>query len=163
VPTVAALLGVALGGGCQLALAAHLRLVAPDAQLGLLEARWAIIPDLGATYRLPRLIGLSRATDLAMTGRTIDAQTALDWGLADALLDGDDFAGQARAYTARLAAGPTTALGAIPALLRASFTGERDAVLAAERTAQVTCLTSDDFKEAVRAAVVREEPSFRGR
>jgi enoyl-CoA hydratase/carnithine racemase len=163
VPTVAAVHGVAIGAGCQLALAAHLRVAAPETTLGLLEARWALIPDLGGTYRLPRLIGLSRATDLAMTGRTIDAATALAWGLVDAVLDGADFPGQARAYTARLAAGPTRAIGGVPALMRRSLEGERDGVLAAERTAQVSCLRSEDFKEAVRAGVTREEPVFRGR
>jgi 2-(1,2-epoxy-1,2-dihydrophenyl)acetyl-CoA isomerase len=136
---------------------------APETTLGLLEARWALIPDLGGTYRLPRLIGLSRATDLALTGRTIDAATALAWGLVDAVLDGADFPGQARAYTARLAAGPTRAIGGVPALMRRSLEGERDGVLAAERTAQVSCLRSEDFKEAVRAGVTREEPVFRGR
>lgn len=163
VPTVAALQGVAIGAGCQLALAAHLRVAAPDASLGLLEARWGLIPDLGATYRLPRIIGLSRAIDLAVSARTIDAQTALAWGLVDAVLEGDDFPAQARAHAARLAAGPTVATGAVPALMRASLASRRDEVLAAERRAQVACLSSDDFKEAVRAAVVREEPAFRGR
>ncbi len=163
VPTVAAVRGVAIGAGCQLALAAHLRVAAPDATIGLLEARWALIPDLGATYRLPRLVGLSRATDLALSARTIDATTALHWGLVDAVLDGDDFAIEARAYAARLATGPTVALGAVPALMRTSLIGSRDEVLAAERNAQISCLTSDDFKEAVRAAVGREEPRFRGR
>jgi enoyl-CoA hydratase/carnithine racemase len=163
VPTVAAVRGVAIGAGCQLALAAHLRIAAPDAALGLLEARWALIPDLGGTYRLPRLIGLSRATDLAMSGRTIDAATALQWGLVDEVLDGEDFEAQARAYVARLAAGPTVALGAVPGLMRDSLIGDRETVLAAERRAQVSCLTSDDFSAAVRAAVSREEPEFRGR
>jgi enoyl-CoA hydratase/carnithine racemase len=163
VPVVAAVRGVAIGAGCQLALAAHLRVAAPDASLGLLEARWALIPDLGGTYRLPRLVGLSRATDLAMSGRTVDAETALGWGLVDAVLDGEDFPAQARAYAARLASGPTVATGALPRLLRESLVGDRDEVLAAERQAQLSCLASDDFKEAVRAAMVSEEPDFRGR
>jgi enoyl-CoA hydratase/carnithine racemase len=162
VPTVAAVKGVALGGGCQLAIAAHLRVAAPDAQLGILEARWAIIPDLGGTYRLPRLIGLSRAIDLAVTARTIDAQTALEWGLVDAILDGDDFAAEARAYAALLAAGPTAATGAVPRLMREGLSLGRDEVLARERAAQVLFLGSDDFSEAVRAAMAREAPRFGG-
>lgn len=163
VPVVAAVQGAAFGGGTQLALAAHLRLAAPDAQLALLEARWAIIPDLGALARLPRLIGLSRATDMAMTARVIDAQTALAWGLVDAVLDDEDFDGAARAYAARLAAGPTTALGAIPALLRQSFTAPRDEVLAAERAQQQHCLASADFIEAATAAMQGRPPTFTGR
>lgn len=163
VPTVAAVRGVAIGAGCQLALACHLRIAAPDATLGLLEARWGLIPDLGATWRLPRIVGLSRATDLAMTARTIDAATALQWGLVDAIADADDFEGQARDYTARLAAGPTVATGAVAALMRNSFAANRETVLAAERAAQQRCLASDDFREAARAGMEGRTPNFTGR
>jgi enoyl-CoA hydratase/carnithine racemase len=163
VPTVAAVRGVAIGAGCQLAIAAHLRVAAPDAQLGVLEARWGLVPDLGGTYRLPRLVGLSRAIDMAISARTIDAQTALAWGLVDAVLSEGDFAAQSRAYAARLASGPTVATGAVPRLMRESLVGDREAVLARERQAQVLCLGSEDFSEAVRAAVAREDPRFGGR
>lgn len=163
VPTVAAVRGVALGGGCQLALACHLRVAAPDARIGLLETRWGILPDLGATYRLPRLVGLGRATDLAVSGRIIEAGTAADWGLVDAVLDDADFAAAARAYVARLAAGPTLATGALPALLRASFAADRETVLAAERAAQQRCLASADFAAAARAGAHGREPHFQGR
>jgi enoyl-CoA hydratase/carnithine racemase len=163
VPVVAALHGVAYGGGAQLALAAHLRITAPDLQLALLEVRWGIIPDLGALARLPRLVGISRAADLAMTARILDAQTALAWGLVDAVLDDDDFGAAAHAYAARLAAGPTLALGAIPGLLRQSFTTGRDEVLAAERAAQQRCLASADFVEAATAAMQGRPPTFGGR
>jgi enoyl-CoA hydratase/carnithine racemase len=163
VPTVAAIRGVAIGAGCQLALACHLRLAAPDASIGLLEARWALIPDLGATWRLPRIIGLSRATDMAMSGRTIDAATALGWGLVDAVGEPEDFEGQARAYAARLAAGPTVATGAVARLLRNSYANDRETVLAAEREAQQRCLSSDDFREAARAGMEQRRPNFAGR
>lgn len=163
VPTVAGVRGVAIGAGCQLAIACHLRVAAPDASLGLLEARWALIPDLGATWRLPRLIGLSRATDLAMTARTVDAATALQWGLVDAVLDADDFENAARDYVAALAAGPTVATGAVAGLLRNSYANDRDTVLAAEREEQQRCLASDDFREAARAGMERRAPNFRGR
>lgn len=163
VPTVAAVRGVAVGGGFQLAIACHLRLVAPDARFGLLEARWGIIPDLGASYRLPRLVGLGRATDLAMTARMIDAEAALAWGLADALLNSGDFETEARAYVARLAAGPTLATGSVPVLMRDSFNRSRGAALAAERAAQRPCLESADFREAASAALERRDPHFTGR
>ena len=162
VPTVAAVRGVAIGAGCQLALACHLRVAAPDASLGLLEARWALIPDLGATWRLPRIVGLSRATDLAMSARTVDAATAHQWGLVDEVLDGD-FEQQARDYVARLAAGPTVATGAVAALLRNSYGSDRETVLTAERQAQQRCLASDDFREAARAGMEQRAPNFAGR
>jgi enoyl-CoA hydratase/carnithine racemase len=164
VPTVAAVRGVAIGAGCQLALACHLRIGAPDASLGLLEARWGLVPDLGGTWRLPRVIGLSRATDLAMSARTIDAATALQWGLLDAVADADtDFPTWAHEYTARLAAGPTFALGSVAALARNSFHLDRDAALAAERQVQQHCLASEDFREAATAAIQGRPPAFRGR
>lgn len=164
VPTVAAVRGVAIGAGCQLALACHLRVAAPDASLGLLEARWALIPDLGATWRLPRLVGLSRATDLAMTGRTVDAATAAAWGMVDAVAGtDDDFEQWASDYVARLAAGPTVAIGVVPALMRDSYRRDRDAVLATEREAQQRCLASDDFREAAMAGMERRQPRFSGR
>jgi enoyl-CoA hydratase/carnithine racemase len=164
VPTVAAVKGVAIGGGCQLALACHLRIAAPDATFGLLEARWGLIPDLGATWRLPRVVGLSRATDLAMSGRTIDALTATAWGLVDAVAEeSDDFESWALGYVAQLAAGPTVALGAVPALMRDSFRRDRDTVLAAERSAQQRCLASADFREAATAGMEGRKPHFSGR
>lgn len=163
VPVVAAVRGVAYGAGAQLAAACHLRVAAPDAQIGVLESRWGLIPDLGGTYRLPRLVGLSRATDLCITGRVVDAPTALHWGLVDAVLDDEDFEGAALAYATRLAAGPTVASGALPRLLRASLVATRDVVLGAERAAQQACLASADFAEAVHAAVARRPPAFTGR
>ena len=164
VPTVAAVRGPVLGAGCQLAIACNLRVAAPDATIGLLEARWGLVPDLGGTWRLPRLIGLSRATDMAMTARTVDADTALAWGLVDAVQEPDtDFEQWARDYTARLAAGPTVATGAVADLMRDSFRLDREAVLAAERRAQQRCLASDDFREAAAAAMQGRAPNFAGR
>lgn len=162
VPTVAAIQGVALGGGCQLALAGHLRIATPDASFGLLEARWGLIPDLGGTYRLPRLVGQSRAIDLCVSGRRIDGETAHAWGLVDALLDPETFEDEARRYVARLAAGPTVALGAVPRLVREGLVATREDALAAERRAQVACLASDDFQEAVQAALGGRAAGFRG-
>lgn len=163
VPTVAALRGAALGAGCQLALACHLRVAAPDLQIGVREARWGLVPDLGGTYRLPRLVGLSRAIDLAVSTRDIGAETALAWGLVDAVLDGDRFDQQARAYTARLAAGATMALGTIPRLMRDGLGTDRSTALAAERQAQAACLRSTDFTEATAAAAEGRQVRFTGR
>lgn len=163
VPVIAAVRGVALGAGCQLALACHQRLAAPDASFGVLEVRWGIVPDLGGTWRLPRLVGLGRATDLCLSGRTIDAQTALAWGLVDAVLPQDRFETAARERVAALAAGPTRALGAIPRLLREGQTAPREDGLAAERRVQAECLESEDFREAALAALERRPPRFSGR
>lgn len=163
VPTVAAVRGVALGGGCQLAAACHLRVAAPDASMGVLEVKWAIIPDLGGTYRLPRLVGLSRAIDMAVRGRRVDAATALQWGLVDAVLDSEDFDAQVHAYAAELAAGPTMAQSAAARLMRESLSRTREEALAGERAVQPGCLSSRDFQEAVAAAMQQRSPVFVGR
>ena len=163
VPVVAAVQGVAFGGGCQLALAAHLRVAAPDAQIALLEARWALVPDLGGLTRLPRVVGISRATDMAMTARKVDAETALAWGLVDRVLPQEGFDDAARAFVAELAAGPTTAIGAVPGLLRQSVVSSREEMLAAERAYQQRCLASADFVEAATAAMQGRPPAFTGR
>jgi 2-(1,2-epoxy-1,2-dihydrophenyl)acetyl-CoA isomerase len=106
---------------------------------------------------------LARAVDLGVSARRIDAETALSWGLVDAVLDDADFDAAARAWVARLAAGPTVATGAIPRLMREGLASARDEALAAERTAQRACLASADFAEAVGAAVEGREPRFGGR
>jgi enoyl-CoA hydratase/carnithine racemase len=161
VPTIAAVRGAALGGGCQLAAACHLRVAAPDLSIGILEVKWAIVPDLGGTYRLPRLIGLSRAIDLAMSGRRVDAQTALQWGLVDAILD-DDFDAAARAYAAALAEGPSLAQAGAARLCRENLDRTRDDALAVERATQAGMLSSQDFGEAVMAAMQGRKPVFTG-
>lgn len=80
-PTVAAMNGYAFGGGCELAMAATIRIASNNAQMGQPEVKLGVIPGYGGTQRLARLVGKGRAMDLCLTGRFIDAQTALNWGL----------------------------------------------------------------------------------
>ncbi|WP_372698310.1 3-hydroxyacyl-CoA dehydrogenase NAD-binding domain-containing protein [Arthrobacter sp. JSM 101049] len=104
-PVTAAIAGVALGGGLELALAAHTRIAHPEATLGLPEITLGIIPGAGGTGRLPRVVGADRAVDMILSGRRIDAGTAAEAGLVDAVLDGGDFPSAAVAWaTSRLPA-----------------------------------------------------------
>lgn len=160
-PTLAVIEGYCFGGGIQLAIACHVRAVAPDAQLSVLESRWGLIPDLGGTWRLPRLVGLGRATELTLTARRVGAEEALAMGLAEVGLDGGDPQGQAQEYAERLAAGPA-ALRRAPRLLRENLLRERGAALIAEGQAQLACLRGHDFGEAVAAHLERRPPRFRG-
>ncbi len=80
--SIAAVQGAAIGGGFELAMACDLRVVGPDARFGLPETRLGLIPTAGGCTRLPRLVGISRAKEIILGGRTIDAETAVDWGLA---------------------------------------------------------------------------------
>lgn len=161
-PTVALIEGHCLGGGIQLAVACHVRLVAPSAQISVLERRWGLVPDLGGTLRLPRLVGMGRATELALTARRVDSDEALAIGLAEVAVSGDDPFGEAREWTARLAAGPG-AVRRTPRLIRENWERPRDHALTAERDAQLQCLAGPDTTEAVMAHLEKREPTFEGR
>lgn len=104
-PVTAAIAGVALGGGLEVALAAHARIAHPGATLGLPEITLGIIPGAGGTCRLPRVVGAERATEMILSGRRLDAAAAAEAGLVDAVLDGGDFPSAAVAWaTSRLPA-----------------------------------------------------------
>jgi enoyl-CoA hydratase/carnithine racemase len=158
VPTLAAIEGPCFGAGLQLALACHLRAVAPDASMSIMETRWALIPDLGGTYRLPRLVGLGRATELTLTARRVAADEAVRIGLAEVRFD--DLEG-AHALARRLASGPG-AVRRAPRLLRENLDRDRTVALAAERAAQLECIAGPDFAEAVAAEIEGREPRYVG-
>lgn len=161
VPTIAAIEGPCFGAGLQLALACHLRAVAPSASMAMMEAEWGLVPDLGGTWRLPRLVGAGRATELALTARRIDAREALRLGLAEVELPSDDPVEAAHGVAARLAAGPG-ALRLIPGLIRDNLGRDRRAALAAEATAQLRALAGPDPQEAALARSESRVPRFRG-
>ena len=116
-PVIAAVAGFALGGGCELALAADFRVAADNAKLGQPEILLGIIPGMGGTQRLPRLIGPAKAKDLILTGRFVDAQEALEIGLVDAVVPAEQVYGTARAMAAKFAKGPALAIAAAKAAI----------------------------------------------
>ncbi|MBA2626140.1 MAG: enoyl-CoA hydratase/isomerase family protein, partial [Acidimicrobiia bacterium] len=109
--TVAAITGVALGGGCELALACDWRVCADNARLGQPEILLGIIPGGGGTQRLPRLVGVSRAKEMILTGRQVRAEEALRIGLVDEVVPAAEVLGRALAKAAELAAGAVVAQG----------------------------------------------------
>lgn len=159
VPSIAAIQGWCLGGGAQLAAACHLRLVADDARIAIAERRWGLVPDLGGTYRLPRLIGLGRANDWVMTGRTVEADEAIATGFAQGRMADLE---EAVAYARDLATAPA-ATRRVPALLRENLDRSRDGALAAEARTQLQVMAGPDTAEAARAAVEGRPPEFVGR
>jgi enoyl-CoA hydratase/carnithine racemase len=110
-PVLAALNGVALGGGLELALACDLRVAADSARVGQPEILLGIIPGAGATQRLPRLIGPARAKELVWSGRQVRADEAFAIGLVDRVVPGDELLDTALAWAGQLAAGPVVAMG----------------------------------------------------
>ena len=108
---IAAIAGVALGGGCELALSCDFRVASDRARLGQPEILLGIIPGGGGTQRLPRLVGPAKAKDLIFTGRQVKADEALAMGLVDEVVPADELHGRAFAKAAELAKGPVIAQG----------------------------------------------------
>jgi enoyl-CoA hydratase len=116
-PVIAAVTGYALGGGCELALTADFRVSADSAKWGQPEILLGIIPGMGGTQRLPRLIGPAKAKDLIYTGRFVDATEALEIGLVDVVVGADQVYSTAKSMAAKFASGPALALQAAKAAI----------------------------------------------
>ncbi len=162
-PVIAAVRGHCLGGGLQLALACDLRVVAEDASLSALEVRWGIIPDLGAIERLPRIVGTGRAMEMVLSARPVSGTEALLWGLANRAVPADRVLGEARAWAEELAGGPPLALAAAKRLVNSALDAPVHTGLPRAASAQRRILASQDFREAVSAALERRLPVYRGR
>lgn len=128
---IAAVQGAAVGGGCELTLACDLRVAGPNARFSLPETRLGILPAAGGTTRLPRLVGVSRAKEIILGGREVDANTALSWGLVHRLVA--DPRAEARVWGAELLGRNREAQAFVKQLLDAD---ESTAALARERTVQ---------------------------
>src|SRR4051812_25790522 len=162
-PTIAAVNGYALGGGCELALACDIRIAADTAKFGQPELGLGIIPGAGATQRLPRIIGLGRAKHLILTGDIIDAKQALDIGLVTALAPAGQLQIRARELAKKiLRQGPLAARLAKIAL-NASARVDMDSGLLIETLAQALCYSSDDKAEGTAAFLEKRKPKFSGR
>ncbi|MFL5798474.1 MAG: enoyl-CoA hydratase/isomerase family protein [Actinomycetota bacterium] len=162
-PTIAAVRGHALGAGCQLAIACDLRIAADDAQFGILELNFGIIPDLGGNSRLTALVGPARAKELIWTGRRFDAREADRFGVVTRVVTPGDLDGEASALAAALIARAPVPVRHVKALVDRASREPLDALMAAEMDAQIECLSSDDHREAVAAHLEQREPRFQGR
>ena len=161
-PTIAAVNGYALGGGCELALACDLRVAADTAKFGQPELGLGIIPGAGATQRLPRIVGLGRAKHLILTGEIVDAKQALEMGLVTMVAP----PGQLQLRTRELARkilrqGPLAARLAKLAL-NASARVDLDSGLLIETLAQALCYSSEDKVEGTTAFLEKRKPKFSG-
>ncbi|HWI43392.1 MAG TPA: enoyl-CoA hydratase-related protein [Nocardioides sp.] len=143
-PVVAAVNGYALGGGCELALAADLRFAAENAVLGQPEVLLGILPGAGGTQRLPRLIGPSKAKDLLYTGRFVKAQEALAIGLVDRVLPAEEVYSEAVAWAARFATAAPYALRAIKESVDRGLETDLETGLQIERQHFSSVFATDD-------------------
>ena len=161
-PTIAAVRGYALGAGIQLAMACDLRVVARGTKLGVFEQKYGIMPDLGGTYWLPRLVGLAKAKELTWTVSQFDADEAFRIGLCERLVDEGDLEKVVSELATSLAAQPPLAVRGAKAAMRLAPDRPRDEVLAVTAEAQAVCLRSKDFTEAIAAFVEQRPPDYSG-
>jgi enoyl-CoA hydratase len=159
-PTIAAINGFALGGGCELALACDIRYAASGAKLGQPEVNLGIIPGWGGTQRLARVCGLGVAKELIFTGRVIGADEALRIGLVNAVHD--PVLDKANETAALLASKSPIALRVMKDLANRALGGDHAANLDAEGETFGELFSSDDAKEGLTAFVEKREPVFRG-
>lgn len=145
-PTIAAISGFALGGGCELALACDFRVASTKAVLGQPEILLGIIPGGGGTQRLPRLVGPARAKELIFTGRQVKADEALDIGLVDRVVEPEELMDDALAWAAQLAAGPSTAIGLAKAAIDGGLDGPLAEGIALEQERFVEVFRTDDAR-----------------
>ncbi len=162
-PVIAAVNGFALGGGCELAMACHLRLAAPTAKFGQPEVKLGLIPGYGGTVRLPRLVGRGRALDLLLTARVIDAEEALRIGLVDRLVAADALLDEARTVARTILAMGPQAVALCLATVDRGLDLDLDAALAAEASAFGAVCATDDKTEGTQAFLEKRPAVFTGR
>jgi 2-(1,2-epoxy-1,2-dihydrophenyl)acetyl-CoA isomerase len=159
-PTIAAVNGVAAGAGLSLALACDFRIASADARFLSAFVRIGLIPDTGATYWLPRLVGLSRAMEWAMFGEPVDAETAWQTGLVNRVVPAERLADEARSWAERLAEGPPTVLGLIKRAMRHGAASSFSDALQYEAWLQTTAARTGDHAEGLRAFLEKRPPRF---
>ena len=160
-PTIAAINGFALGGGCEIALACDLRYVSSAAKLGQPEINLGIIPGWGGTQRLARVCGLGVAKDLILTGRVVDAEEALRIGLVNGVHD--PVLEKAREVAALLASKSSVALASAKRAVNHAIQGDHVENLEREASEFGELFASEDAKEGMTAFVEKREPKFVGR
>jgi enoyl-CoA hydratase/carnithine racemase len=162
-PVVAAVDGAAVGFGADLALACDLRVLSDRAYLQEKFVGIGLMPDGGATFHLPRLVGIGRALELLLLGEKIEAPKALELGLANRVVPPDAAVPEALALAKRLSEGPPLALSKIKAATRAGLSSTLDEALSREATGQAELLASADLMKGVSAWASKRKPKFEGR
>jgi 2-(1,2-epoxy-1,2-dihydrophenyl)acetyl-CoA isomerase len=162
-PIVAAVNGVAAGGGANLALACDIVLAARSARFDQAFVRISLLPDLGGTWFLPHTVGDARARALAMLGGSVPAEEAQRMGMVWQVLDDTALMDEANKLAHRLAAGPTLSYAAIKKAINAAATNTLDQQLNLERDSQRALGRSADFKEGVAAFLAKRPANFTGR
>jgi enoyl-CoA hydratase/3-hydroxyacyl-CoA dehydrogenase len=158
--TIAAVNGIALGGGCEIAMACDVRLAALSASFGQPEINLGIIPGFGGTQRLPRLVGPAKALEMNTTGEPISAEEAYEYGLVNRVVADHELFDTALSWARKFARQAPVALQQIKTV---SHAGDLDAGIDAEKHGFLTAFTSEDAREGISAFLQKRTPKFQGR
>lgn len=164
IPIVASINGIAAGAGSVVALAADFRVMARSAQLAFLFTKVGLAgADMGAAYLLPRLVGLSKATELLVLGESLDAEDCERFGLTYAVVDDGDLQSATEELVARLASGPTLAYASTKSLLSRELDMDLSGAIELEAMTQALLMTSSDHAEFYKAFKEGRDPGWTGR
>ena len=162
-PVLAAVGGYALGGGCEMALACHLRLASDNARFGLPEVGLGLLPGFGGTVRLARLVGLGRAVELTLTGEMISAEEALGFGLVSGVVPRAQLMPKAKELLRKVTKnGPVAVRLALESIYRA-LDGSTSEALDHESALFGMLASTTDMKEGIAAFLEKRKPEFKGR
>jgi 2-(1,2-epoxy-1,2-dihydrophenyl)acetyl-CoA isomerase len=162
-PVIAAVNGVAAGGGFDIACASDIRIASDQARFSEVFAKIGLFPGTGGTYFLPRIVGPEKALELIWTGDMIDAAEAKRIGLVSRVVAHDDLMAEARSFALRLAAGPPLALALAKAAVYRGLDSDFHAALDYASTAEAITLSSQDHIEGINAFREKRPPVFEGR
>ena len=162
-PVIAAINGVAVGGGCDLAMTCDIRIASDKARFGMAYIRMGIVSDLGGVYFLPKLVGMGRAKLLCFTGDIVSAEYAEKIGLVDQVVPENELKRTVDELAKKLASGPTLAIGLYKHVLHQSSHMDLDTSLLYTNQIQQLLVNTEDFKEAFTSFLEKRIPSFKGR
>lgn len=159
-PVIAAINGICLGGGLELAMACHIRICGDRVRLGQPEINLGIIPGWGGTQRLPRIVGPSKATEMILTGDQITAQQAMQLRLVNMVVPGGEVMRQAKGLAAKIASKSAVGTASALAAIRAGLDACLPEGLAAEREQLAMVVASEDAREGIMAFLEKREAKF---
>ena len=162
-PVIAAVNGVTAGGGLSLVLASDLVLAAESASFHYAYSRIGLSPDGSSTYFLPRLLGMRRALEFALMGRSLSAREALEWGLVNRVVADTELTETASSLAAQLAAGPTESFGAAKRLFHGGWTETLETQMEMETRTLADTARTADAQEGISAFLQKRPPGFSGR
>ncbi|QKG83580.1 2-(1,2-epoxy-1,2-dihydrophenyl)acetyl-CoA isomerase [Kroppenstedtia pulmonis] len=162
-PVIAMVNGVAAGAGCSLALACDLRIISDRAKFVEAFVRIGLVPDSGSSYFLPRLVGYGRAMELLLSGRDVEAEEAVQIGMANRLVSHERLEDETLNWAKQLAQGPTKTMGLIKRSLNKAMDSGLDEALEYEACMQEIAGKSEDFQEGIRSFAEKRAPRFSGK